>query len=54
MHFYKRDLTPVKENFTLLNPKTPYRNSFEHYDIMSLGRTFKDNLTNSMGAGVKC
>jgi hypothetical protein len=25
MHFYKRDLTPVKENFAAINPKTPYR-----------------------------
>jgi len=54
MHFYKRDLTPVKENFTLINHKTPYRNSFEHYDINALGKNFKESLISSMGSGVKC
>jgi len=54
MHFYKRDLTPVKENFTLINHKTPYRNSFEHYDINALGKNFIESLITSMGSGVKC
>jgi hypothetical protein len=24
-HYYKRDLTPIRENFQYLNPRTPYR-----------------------------
>ncbi len=54
MHFYKRDLTPVKENLPLINPKTPYRQSFEQYDINALSKNFKANLISTMGAGVKC
>ena len=44
MHFYKRDLTPVKENFAAINPKTPYRQSFENYDINVLTKDFKAGL----------
>jgi hypothetical protein len=54
MHFYKRDLTPVKENFVAGNLKTPYRQSFEDYDIANFSKSFKTNLANSMGTGVKC
>ena len=54
MHFYKRDLTPVKENFVSGNLKTPYRQSFEEYDISKMTNNFKNNLANSMGSGVKC
>jgi hypothetical protein len=54
MHFYKRDLTPVKENFVQSNLKTPYRQSFEQYDLTQLSKNFKTNLANSMGEGVKC
>ena len=25
MHYYKRDLSPIKENYAQLNTKTPYR-----------------------------
>ena len=54
MHFYKRDLTPVKENFASINPKTPYRQSFENYDINVLTKDFKAGLQSSLGSGVKC
>lgn len=28
MHCYKRDLSPVKENYPHLNPRTPYKQNF--------------------------
>jgi hypothetical protein len=31
LHYYKRNLTPVKEGFALCNEKTPYKSNFDHY-----------------------
>lgn len=27
-HYYNRNLSPIRENFQLCNPKTPYRQNF--------------------------
>lgn len=44
MHFYKRDLSPIKENFAFCNEKTPYKGNFNNYESNLMGRGFKDNI----------
>lgn len=56
LHYYKRDLTPVKENFLCFNTddKTPYKSNFQNYEGSLLSKTFKDEMISSLGTGVKC
>jgi len=54
MHCYKRDLSPVKENYPALNPKTPYRQNFQTYELNMMSKNFKSSLLKSMGDSVNC
>ena len=54
MHYYKRDLSPIKEAFTQCNIKTPYRQNFENYGANMMSKDFKSSLLKSLGSGVKC
>ena len=54
MHHYKRDLTPLKENYAYNNEKTPYKSNFQNYDGSIMSKGFKDGVLNSLGTGVKC
>ena len=54
IHYYKRDLSPVRENFPICNIKTPYRQNFSNYDANMMSKDFKDSLLKSMGGNVKC
>lgn len=44
MHHYKRDLTPLKENFGVCNEKTPYRDNFQDYEGSLLSSNFKEEM----------
>ena len=54
MHFYKRDLTPIKENFGCCNDRTPYKANFQNYEGALMGKSFKEELLNNLGGGIKC
>ena len=54
MHYYKRDLTPVKEIFASCNERTPYRSNFHDYEGSLISQGFKDELLKGLGEGVKC
>ena len=54
MHYYKRDLTPVKEIFASCNERTPYRSNFQDYEGSLISQGFKDELLKGLGEGVKC
>jgi hypothetical protein len=54
MHFYKRDLTPLKENFALCPEKLPYKQNFQNYEGSLLSKGFKEELLSSLGTGVRC
>jgi hypothetical protein len=56
MHFYKRDLTPVREQFVSLSVigKSPYKQNFDNYEVNITTAQFKDQLLKGMGESVKC
>ncbi len=60
LHYYKRNLTPVKESFGFCNDKTPYMSNFQNYKGSLISSTFKhemiDSLSKSQGpsSSVKC
>ena len=54
MHCYKRDLSPVKENYPALNPRTPYKQNFQTYELNMMSKNFKSSLLKSMGDSVSC
>ena len=54
MHYYKRELSPIKENFPYGSYKSPYRQNFSNYDVNMMSKDFKDTLLKSMGGNVKC
>ncbi|CDW87238.1 UNKNOWN [Stylonychia lemnae] len=54
LHFYKRDLTPLKENYSMCPDKTPYKSNFQNYQGSLISKGFKDELLSSLGTGVKC
>ena len=54
MHYYKRDLTPVKEIFATCNEKTPYKSNFQDYEGSLISKGFKNDLLSSLGENVKC
>ena len=54
MHFYKRDLTPVKENYAFCNDKTPYKQNFQNYEGSLMSKTLKNELLNSFGGQARC
>ena len=54
MHFYKRELSPIRETFVMLKKGSPYKKNFEQYEVNIATKDFKRNLLNSMGENVKC
>lgn len=54
IHYYKRDLSPIREHFPVCSIKTPYRQNFSNYDANMMSKDFKSSLLKSMGSGVKC
>ena len=54
IHYYKRDLSPVREMFPQCSIKTPYRQNFSNYEANMMSKDFKSSLLKSMGSGVKC
>ena len=54
MHFYKRDLTPLREQYAQNNEKTPYKANFQNYDGSLMGKSFKEELLNNLGGDIRC
>ena len=54
MHFYKRDLTPIREQFATFSDKLPYTPNFENYEGSLMSKTFKDELINNLGGTIRC
>ena len=56
MHFYKRDLTPVREQFVSHDVigKSPYSANFENYAVNITTSDFKNQLLKGMGDNTKC
>lgn len=54
IHYYKRDLSPIREMFPTCSIKTPYRQNFSNYEANMMSKDFKSSLLKSMGSGVKC
>ena len=59
MHFYKRDLTPVKEGFThggtQITKASPYKQNFSNSFQVNLSTSdFRKTLLKGMGDSVKC
>jgi hypothetical protein len=54
MHYYKRDLTPVKEIFAQCSEKLPYRDNFQNYEGSLMSASLKDDLLKGLGDGVRC
>jgi hypothetical protein len=54
MHFYKRDLTPIKESFPSQVKPSPYKQNFQNYGVNLSTSDFKKTLLKGMGDGVKC
>ena len=48
IHHYKRNLSPVKESFGIINEKTPYHCNFQNYLGSIISSNLKTNLTNSL------
>ena len=54
IHYYKRDLSPIRETFPQCSIKTPYRQNFSNYELNMMSKDFKSSLLKSMGGNVKC
>lgn len=55
MHQYKRDLTPLKEMYTVCDERPPYRDeNIKNYEGSLLSMTLKNELLNNLGKGAKC
>ena len=52
MHFYKRDLSPIKETFAWCNDRTPYKSNFQKYEGSLMSKGFKEEMINSLGQGI--
>jgi hypothetical protein len=57
LHYYKRNLTPIKESFGFCNEKTPYRSNFDNYKGTLISAHFRNELVGSLSRStgrVKC
>lgn len=57
MHFYKRELSPVRESFvmhTVVTRGSPYKQNFYNYGVNIATADFKRTLLKGMGDNVKC
>eukprot|EP00347_Sterkiella_histriomuscorum_P009800 403339843 len=54
LHYYKRDLTPLRENYAMCSEKTPYKSNFQNYQGSLMSKGLKDGILNNLGDGVKC
>ena len=55
MHFYKRDLTPVRESIPITGVRSsPYKSNFFNYGVNLSTNDFKKTLLKGMGDSVKC
>lgn len=56
MHFYKRDLTPVLEQFVQHSVIgiSPYTQNFQNYEVNIATLDFKNQLLKGMGDNTKC
>ena len=54
MHYYKRDLSPILENFTQCSEKLIYKQNFQDYEGSLISKGFKDELLTNLGNGVRC
>ena len=54
IHYYKRDLSPIREAFPQCSIKTPYRQNFSNYELNMMSKDFKSSLLKTMGGSVKC
>ena len=54
IHYYKRDLSPIREAFPQSSIKTPYRQNFSNYELNMMSKDFKKTLMKTMGGSVKC
>ena len=48
LHYYKRNLTPVKESFGLCNDKTPYQSNFQNYKGKLVSSNFRNEMVDSL------
>ena len=48
LHYYKRNLTPVKESFGFCNDKTPYQSNFENYKGKLVSSNFRNEMVDSL------
>lgn len=46
MHIYKRDLSPIKENYKYCNPQTPYEDNFAKFSSNFVQSAFKQEYLN--------
>lgn len=44
LHYYKRNLSPIKESFALCNEKTPYHSNFENFQGKLISNNFKKEM----------
>ena len=57
MHFYKRELSPVREafiNYDVISQGSCYKKNFENYATNLQTSDFKKTLLANMGEKVKC
>ena len=59
LHYYKRNLTPLKESFPTCNDRTPYHSNFENFQGNLISQDFKKEMLNCLGKGntsqtIKC
>jgi len=57
MHFYKRDLSPVRESFVMHNviaKGSPYKQNFYNYGVNIATNDFKKTLLKGLGDNVDC
>ena len=57
MHFYKRDLSPVRESFVMHNviaKGSPYKQNFYKYGVNIATSDFKKTLLKGLGENVDC
>lgn len=46
MHGYKRNLTPIRENYQFINPNSPYENNFVVYSGNFMNSHFSSQYLN--------
>ena len=54
MHYYKRDLSPIKENLNKGNPVSPYMNNLVQYQGNIVTQAFKNNMIRNLGSNSFC